>query len=228
MRPVVGLGIVGTELDDDDVRIESLCILPCQLVHVWQVALVHHRASRNSEVLHLVVIAQLLLQLGRIALGIGIHDAKAIGDGVADASHTDGVLLRSLQASEPSGEVTQHLVVVLPTATESPAMTAGRINVQLAVVALLVHGGIISHTVGDRWHDIIVVRQHQNGWRSKMVAHSLFVRPLLDQLRVVFASLAQEIDARTLVGTLLIHCDNWIEENGEIRTDGIVGMGADG
>ena len=228
MRPVIGLGIVGTELDDDDVRIESLRILPCQLVHVWQVALVHHRTRGHTEVLHLIAVAQLLLQLGRIALGIGIHDAKAIGDGVADASHTDGILLRRLQASEPSGEVAQHLVVVLPTATESPAMTAGRINMQLAVVALLVHGGIISHTIGDRWHDIIVVRQHQNGWRSKMVAHCLVVRPFLDQLRVVFASLAQEVDARALMGAFLFHRDDRIEEDGEVRTDGIVGMGADG
>ena len=154
--------------------------------------------------------------------------AKAISDGITNASHTDGILLWSLETVEPTGKVSQHLLMIrksMSCITEAPAMTAGWINMHGTLVALVSHRRIISHTIGYRWNHLIITRHQDDGTRSEMATDSLVVRPFLHQLRIGLALLTQEVDAGTLMGDALIHRNHRIEEDGEVRTYIIFSMG---
>ena len=94
-------------------------------------------------------------------------------------------------------------------------------------ITLIPHGRIISHTIGNRRNHLIITRHQDDGTGSKMAANSLIIRPFLYQLRIGLTLLTQEIDAGTLMSDALIHGNDRIEENGEIRTGIIFCMRAD-
>ena len=75
VHPVVLLGVVGAELDDNHLRLEREGVLPGEFVRVREVAGAHHRAGRNAQVLHGIAIAQHRLHLGGIAVDRAQVDA---------------------------------------------------------------------------------------------------------------------------------------------------------
>ena len=94
--PVLRLRVVSTKFNDHYVGLEGYCVFPRHLVHIRIVALVEHGTGTDAKVLDVVVVAQQLLQLSRIAVDWCKVDAVAISNAVTYASHLDSVLFRCL------------------------------------------------------------------------------------------------------------------------------------
>ena len=109
MLPVVGLGVIGSEHDDDDIGSGGLGALEVGGLLVRLVAAVHEGSTAEAKVFHLPFFAEHLLQLrgpGLPALG-----ADALGDAVANTGHFNGVIefggidwAGVLGLGEPEGE----------------------------------------------------------------------------------------------------------------------------
>jgi len=92
--PVVRLGVVGAQLDDDDVRIARPRALVGAFADVGLVALAQQGRAADAEILDLPGRVELLqhpLQLGGIAVAQPVRDARSIGDAVADTGDESGV-----------------------------------------------------------------------------------------------------------------------------------------
>ena len=150
----------------------------------------------------------------------------SIGDAVTDASHTDGILFGRLQLVEPFAKCGKHLVVIGEPLSEAIAVTSRRIEQQHTVVAGIAHGGVIGQAVGERGYEIVIARHDDAGGWGDMTLHGIVGREVPHDLRVLLI-LAQEIAARPYMRHLLVHRNNGIEENSEVRTHVILGMGGD-
>lgn len=87
MRPIHWLGVVGSEHDYDDIRLEILCVVEGRFIPVGQIALFQQRPSAHAEIPHLPVVSKYRLQLVRIRLS-GWH-VEACRNAVAHARDAD-------------------------------------------------------------------------------------------------------------------------------------------
>ena len=158
------------------------------------------------------------MQLGRIARGVSHIDAEAVGDAVADAGHADGVGLGRLTRIQPGTEVIQHPVVVFEPRTKAKAVVSRRIDKHSTLVTGIAHGRVILNTIGDRRHQTVVAGHDDAGGRRQVAAYSLVSRELAHKVGVFLSLLAQEVAARPFVRHALVHRDDGIEEDGEVRT----------
>ena len=180
------------------------------------VADAHHAAGTHTVVLHHIAAAQQLLQLSRIAFLLLHVDARAVGDAIADASHTDGSTRMLRQRLQPGAEVGQQLVVILERCAIAEAMTSGRIYMKGAMIAGSAHGGVIGHAIGHRRHGAIVVGSKDDGRRGEMTANGILVGPFPHQCLVLHSFAAQESLAGTTMTLTLVHRDDGIEEDAEV------------
>ena len=174
----------------------------------------------------MIILTEYLLHLCRIAVDLSHVYARAVGYAVAYAGYSLCIGLVYGQVVEPGGKLHSHLVMVGKGITESPAVTACRVYVHSTRVAGLAHGLVIAHAVGKRRHHGIVGRHQDDGRRSKVSAHGIVVSPVLHET-LVTTTITKEANTRSLVRLLLIHGDNRIEKDREIRTGVERCMGTD-
>ena len=98
MLPVVGLGVVGAELDDNDIRVEREGGFVGGLLDIRVIAFAQHGAGANPEVPDLVAIAQEHAQLLWIGLIGPVLDPRTVGDAVTDTGDPDFIGGRQRQA----------------------------------------------------------------------------------------------------------------------------------
>ena len=205
---------------------EGKRITPRQFFHIRMVALVEHGPRPYTKVPDIVILTEYLLHLRRIAVDLSHVYARAVGYAVAYARYSLCIGLVYGQVVEPGGKLHSHLVMVGKGITESPAVTACRVYIHGTRVAGLAHGLVIAHAVGKRRHHGIVGRHQDDGRRSKVSAHGIVVSPVLHET-IVTATITKEANTRALVRLLLIHGDNRIEKDREIRTGVERCMGTD-
>ena len=213
--PVVALGVVGAELDDDHVGLEREGVLPGEFVHIRIVAGVHHGAGAHAEVAHPVVVAEHRLHLGGITVDGTQVDAVTVSDAVADAGHADGTRLRGLEVVQPGREVGHHLVVVGEERHITIAVAAGRIDVQRAAVAGIAHRSVVGDAVRHGRDEVVVAREHDEGGRGDVAADLELVAVETDQLRLVLL-VAEQAVQRALVRARA-HRDHRIDQDLEVR-----------
>lgn len=88
VRPVLGLTVVGAELDDDDVGGEVHGIGEGLLFFVRLIAVVQHGGAAVPVVLHVIAIAQQVTELSGIAVLRVFHTCSS-GDAIAHAGDFD-------------------------------------------------------------------------------------------------------------------------------------------
>ena len=164
--PVLRLRVVGAQLNDHNIGLESLRILPCLFLHIGIVAFLKHGSSAYSEVLHDVSVAQFLLQLGRITENVAHEDARAISYGIADTGYANGIFPRRGQEGEPVVQIAEHLLMIAEALLHSKTMTTTRIGIQSTMVAYPMHSREIGHTIFEDRYDIIVICQKYSRWRG--------------------------------------------------------------
>ena len=95
---------------------------------------------------------------------------------------------------------------------------------QRTVVAHAAHSRIIGHAIGHRRHYTVVVGREDDGWRRQMAHHRILVGEQAYQSLVLLSVLAQEVHTRALMTLALVHRDDRIEKDGEIRTTVVLAM----
>ncbi len=104
-------------------------------------------------------------------------------------------------------------------------MTTRRIDIHSTFVATFAHSFIIFQAIGQWWHHPIVGSHKQYGRRSEMTTHGIIVRPFFHK-RLIFTTFAKETNTRAFVGFTLVHRDNRINQDREVRTSIERSMGA--
>ena len=91
-RPVARIGVVDTEVNHHDVGTEIECISVDFLRDVRAVSATQQGRAGVAEVAHVIALAEAFLQARRVALGVAVGEAVAVGDAVAHAGHAEGRL----------------------------------------------------------------------------------------------------------------------------------------
>ena len=122
----------------------------------------------------MVAAAEQLLKLSWVALDFSQVDARAVGDAVAHASHTEGIRFGRWKTRQPFTEAFQHIIVIRETLW-TPAMSTTWINVHRGGHVIRTQGDIIRDTVGQHRDCGVVVSHEQNGGRGEMLRHVLLI-----------------------------------------------------
>jgi len=98
MFPVLRLGIVGAEREDDRLRVKSGQVIKLPELPIGQVSLPEQGRAADAEIADLEPGAEQFAEDDRVAIGFAVLDTRAEGDAVAHAGDTDDAsIIRSAE-----------------------------------------------------------------------------------------------------------------------------------
>ena len=101
--------------------------------------------------------------------------------------------------------------------SETETVTTRRVDIKGTLIAGISHGGIIGDAIGHRRDGTIVICHEDDGRWRQMTTHGILIRKTAHQFFIVLIFSQESID-RTTMGFTLIHRDDRIEKNTEVRT----------
>jgi hypothetical protein len=101
VTPVPGLAVIRPQLNGNDVRLKRQQVAELLLVHVRMIPLIQHHAGADSEIAHIVPLAQKLGKQSRITVLKLIFNSRAVSDTIA---HTGNLYRLLFLRHRPQGE----------------------------------------------------------------------------------------------------------------------------
>src|SRR6266567_6948809 len=93
VSPILRLGIVGAEGEDDDLRREVGQLLELRELPVGEVTVLKQGRAADAEISNVEARAEQFGEDDRVAVGLAILDPRAKGDAVTNARDADGALI---------------------------------------------------------------------------------------------------------------------------------------